>query len=46
MVNKYTTMVMAMLTLGFEGWTTSAMVRVAGNRMMQYRQKALGQGGV
>ena len=46
MVNKYTTMVMAMLTLGFVGWTTSAMVRVAGNRMMQYRQKALGQGGV
>jgi len=35
-----------MLTLGFVGWTTSAMVRVAGNRMMQYRQKALGQGGV
>ncbi|MEO1865199.1 MAG: ABC transporter permease [Pseudomonadota bacterium] len=46
MVNKYTTMVMAMLTLGFVGWITSAMVRIAGNRMMQWRQKALGQGGV
>ena len=45
MVNKYTTMVMAMLTLGFVGWTTSAMVRAAGNRMMQWREKALGQGG-
>ena len=45
MVNKYTTMVMAMLTLGFVGWITSAMVRAAGNRMMQWREKALGQGG-
>jgi NitT/TauT family transport system permease protein len=45
MVNKYTTMVMAMLTLGFVGWITSAMVRIAGYRMMQWRQKALGQGG-
>ena len=46
MVNKYTTMVMAMLTLGFVGWITSAMVRSAGNRMMQWRERALGQGGV
>ena len=46
MVNKYTTMVMAMLTLGFVGWITSAMVRGAGNRMMQWRERALGQGGV
>ena len=46
MVNKYTTMVMAMLTLGFVGWITSAMVRAAGNRMMQWRERALGQGGV
>ena len=46
MVNKYTTMVMAMITLGFVGWITSAMVRAAGNRMMQWRERALGQGGV
>ena len=46
MVNKYTTMVMAMLTLGFVGWITSAMVRAAGNRMMQWRERALGHGGV
>jgi NitT/TauT family transport system permease protein len=46
MVNKYVTMVMAMLTLGFVGWITSAMVRAAGNRMMRWREKALGQGGV
>ena len=46
MVNKYTTMVMAMLTLGFVGWITSAMVRVAGVRMMQWRQRALGQEGI
>lgn len=46
MVNKYTTMVMAMLTLGLVGWITSAMVRAAGNRMMRWREKALGQGGV
>ena len=45
MVNKYTTMVMAMLTLGFVGWITSAMVRSAGDRMMQWRERALGQGG-
>jgi ABC-type nitrate/sulfonate/bicarbonate transport system permease component len=46
MVNKYTTMVMAMLTLGLVGWITSAMVRAAGNRMMRWREKALGQGGM
>ena len=46
MVNKYTTMVMAMLTLGLVGWITSAMVRAAGNRMMRWREKSLGQGGV
>ena len=46
MVNKYTTMVMAMLTLGFVGWVTSAMVRLVGQLMMQWREKSLGQGGV
>ena len=41
MVNKYVTMVMAMITLGFVGWITSAMVRGVGNRMMQWRVRAL-----
>jgi NitT/TauT family transport system permease protein len=34
-------MVIAMLTLGFCGWVTSAAVRWIGNRMMQWRVKAL-----
>jgi NitT/TauT family transport system permease protein len=37
----YVSMVIGMLTLGFAGWVTSAMVRWAGNRMMQWRVKAL-----
>ena len=37
----YVTMVIGMLTLGFVGWVSSAMVRVAGNRMMQWRVRAL-----
>lgn len=37
----YVSMVIGMLTLGFVGWTTSAMVRMAGNRMMQWRVRAL-----
>ena len=37
----YVPMVIAMLTLGFVGWITSAMVRVVGNRMMQWRVRAL-----
>ena len=41
MQNKYVSMVMAMITLGFVGWLTSAMVRRAGNRMMQWRVRAL-----
>jgi NitT/TauT family transport system permease protein len=41
MQNKYVTMVMAMITLGFVGWLTSAMVRFAGDRMMQWRVRAL-----
>ncbi|MCG8561742.1 MAG: ABC transporter permease [Hyphomicrobiales bacterium] len=41
MVNKYVSMVMAMISLGFVGWATSAMVRWAGNRMMQWRVRAL-----
>ena len=37
----YVSMVIAMLTLGFFGWITSAFVRWVGNRMMQWRVKAL-----
>lgn len=41
MINTYVSMVMAMITLGFVGWGTSAMVRAVGNRMMQWRIRAL-----
>ena len=37
----YVTMGIGMLTLGFVGWVSSAIVRVAGNRMMQWRVRAL-----
>ena len=37
----YVTMVIGMLTLGFVGWVSSAIVRLAGNRMMQWRVRAL-----
>jgi NitT/TauT family transport system permease protein len=37
----YVTMVIGMLTLGFVGWFSSALVRIAGNRMMQWRIRAL-----
>jgi hypothetical protein len=30
-----------MVTLGFVGWFTSALVRLAGNQMMQWRVRAL-----
>lgn len=37
----YVTMVIGMLTLGFVGWFSSALVRIAGNRLMQWRVRAL-----
>ena len=37
----YVTMVIGMLTLGFVGWVSSAIVRLAGDRMMQWRVRAL-----
>ena len=41
-VNSVTVpMVIGMLTLGFVGWVTSALVRMAGNQMMQWRTRAL-----
>jgi NitT/TauT family transport system permease protein len=41
-VNSVTVpMVIGMLTLGFVGWLTSAMVRFVGNRLMQWHARAL-----
>ncbi len=37
----YVTMVIGMLTLGFVGWVSSVLVRMAGNRMMQWRVRAM-----
>jgi NitT/TauT family transport system permease protein len=37
----YVTMVIGMLTLGFVGWVSSVLVRITGNRMMQWRIRAL-----
>ena len=37
----YVSMVIGMLTLGFTGWVTSALVRMVGNRVMQWRVRAL-----
>jgi len=41
MNNVTVPMVIGMLTLGFVGWFTSALVRKAGQRMMQWRTRAL-----
>ena len=41
MNNVTVPMVIGMVTLGFVGWGTSALVRLAGNRMMQWRTRAL-----
>jgi NitT/TauT family transport system permease protein len=45
-MNSYTTMtyvpmVIGMVTLGFVGWASSAIVRFIGNRMMQWHVRAL-----
>lgn len=41
-VNSVTVpMVIGMLTLGFVGWLTSALVRFVGNRLMQWHARAL-----
>jgi NitT/TauT family transport system permease protein len=37
-----TPMVIGMLTLGFVGWFTSALVRFAGNQLMQWHVRSLG----
>lgn len=41
MNNVTVPMVIGMITLGFVGWLTSALVRVVGDRLMQWRTRAL-----
>ncbi len=41
MNNVTVPMVIGMVTLGFVGWGTSAIVRLVGNRLMQWRVRAL-----
>lgn len=38
---RYPTIIIGMVTLGFVGYTTSAMVRVIGNRLMQWRMREI-----
>ena len=38
-------MVIGMLTLGFVGWFSSALVRAAGNRLMRWHVRALAMQG-
>jgi NitT/TauT family transport system permease protein len=42
---RYPTIVIGMITLGAVGYTTSAMVRMAGDYMMQWRVRELALGG-
>jgi NitT/TauT family transport system permease protein len=41
---RYPTIVIAMFTLGFVGWLTSALIRLVGHRLMQYRARMLSTG--
>ncbi len=43
---RYPTIVIGMVTLGVVGYVTSALVRIAGDHMMQWRVRelALGEG--
>lgn len=45
MTMTYVPMVIGMVTLGFVGWASSAMVRFVGNRMMRWRVRALAMEG-
>lgn len=45
MMVRYPTIVIGMITLGAVGYITSAMVRIAGNHLMQWRERELAQGG-
>jgi NitT/TauT family transport system permease protein len=42
---KYPTIIIGMITLGVVGYTTSAMVRVLGDYLMQWRVRELAMGG-
>jgi ABC-type nitrate/sulfonate/bicarbonate transport system permease component len=42
---RYPTIVIGMITLGFVGYATSAMVRVLGDHLMQWRTRELALGG-
>jgi len=42
---RYPTIVIGMITLGFVGYTTSAMVRMLGDYLMQWRTRELALGG-
>ena len=42
---QYPTIVIGMITLGFVGYATSALVRFAGNRLMQWRVRELALSG-
>jgi NitT/TauT family transport system permease protein len=42
---RYPTIVIGMITLGFVGYTTSAMVRMLGDHLMQWRTRELALGG-
>ncbi|MGI9503975.1 MAG: ABC transporter permease, partial [Geminicoccaceae bacterium] len=41
MNNVTVPMVIGMITLGFVGWFTSVIVRMVGNRLMQWHVRAL-----
>jgi NitT/TauT family transport system permease protein len=45
MNNVTVPMVIGMLTLGFVGWATSALVRAVGNAMMRWHMRALAMQG-
>jgi ABC-type nitrate/sulfonate/bicarbonate transport system permease component len=38
---RYPTIIIGMVTLGFVGYSTSAMVRMIGNRLMQWRMREI-----
>lgn len=41
---RYPTIVIAMFTLGFVGWLSSAFIRLVGDRLMRYRARVISAG--
>lgn len=41
---RYPTIIIGMITLGLVGYLSSVIIRTVGNRLMAYRQRALGEG--